>query len=170
MLNAIAHKNYAAMVPIQIKVFKDHMDIANDCVFPENWTVDTLLGPHRSRPYNPLIAYTFFRAGYIESWGRGIQKIKESCEGSDNEFPEYSVSSDEISVRFIALGENVGRNVGQKTRQEKILTLIENDDKITKAEIAEVLNVSEKTVERLMKDIPNLKFAGRGKNGHWELL
>ena len=52
----------------------------------------------------------------------------------------------------------------------QILTLIENDDKITKAEIAEVLNVSEKTVERLMKDIPNLKFAGRGKNGHWEIL
>lgn len=54
------------------------MYIANDCVFPEDWTVETLLKKHRSRPYNPLIASAFFRAGYIESWGRGIEKINSS--------------------------------------------------------------------------------------------
>ena len=37
------------------------------------------MGKHRSRPYNPLIANTFFRAGFIEAWGRGIEKIKDSC-------------------------------------------------------------------------------------------
>src|SRR3990167_8721770 len=28
------------------------------------------------KPYNPLIANVFFRTGLIESWGRGIEKIK----------------------------------------------------------------------------------------------
>ena len=51
---------------------------------------------HNSRPYNPLTANTFFRAGYIEAWGRGIQKIRESCEENGNEMAEYKVSSSEI--------------------------------------------------------------------------
>jgi len=33
---------------------------------------------HPSKPYNPLIANAFFRAGLIESWGRGIQKINSN--------------------------------------------------------------------------------------------
>jgi len=34
---------------------------------------------HRSLPHNPDIANTFFRAGFIESWGRGIEKICNLC-------------------------------------------------------------------------------------------
>ena len=46
-------------------------------VFPDKteWTVDTLLEPHDSKPYNPDIANVFYRAGFIENWGQGIQKI-----------------------------------------------------------------------------------------------
>ena len=77
VLNAIAHKNYATLTPIQIRVYDDKIMIANDCVFPEDWTVENLMKPHKSRPYNPLIASTFYRAGYIESWGRGIEKIHQ---------------------------------------------------------------------------------------------
>lgn len=77
--NAIAHKFYGALIPIQISVYEDKLYIANDCIFPSDWTVDDLMGKHRSRPYNLLIANTFFRAGFIEAWGRGIEKIKESC-------------------------------------------------------------------------------------------
>ena len=58
--NAIVHKNYATLIPIQISVYKDKIYIGNECVFPEDWTVENLLGKHNSRPYNPLIANTFF--------------------------------------------------------------------------------------------------------------
>ena len=61
------------------------------------------MGKHNSRPYNPLIANTFFRAGYIESWGRGIQKIRESCAENGNKMAEYKVSSSEIMVMFQSL-------------------------------------------------------------------
>ena len=155
------------------------MVIANDCVFPENWTVDTLMGPHRSHPYNPLIAYALYRAGFIEFWGRGIQKIKESCEGSGNEFPTYTILPDEVSVEFKALkwdaGQDVGQGVGQGVGQEKnereakILELIMEDCKITKQEIAQKMKISEKTVERVMKTMPNIKYIGSGYSGHWEI-
>ena len=42
------------------------------CIFPEGWTVETLMAPHDSVPYNPDIANVFYRAGYIEHWGVDI--------------------------------------------------------------------------------------------------
>lgn len=102
VLNAIAHKNYAMLVPIQIKVFDDKLLISNDCIFPEDWTMEDFLGSHRSRPYNPLIANTFYRAGFIESWGRGIQKIREACLMAGNKTPSYQIKKDEITIVFEA--------------------------------------------------------------------
>ena len=64
--NAIIHSNYAALVPIQIRIHEDAVYISNDCVFPVGWTVETLMERHRSQPYNPNIANGFFRAGYVK--------------------------------------------------------------------------------------------------------
>jgi len=69
VLNAIAHKNYALMVPMQIKVFSDHIVISNDCVFPKGWTVENLLAPHRSKS-----AFTRLKkSGKIEWDGKNNQ-------------------------------------------------------------------------------------------------
>lgn len=79
LLNAVAHKDYSGGAPIQIKVFKDRIMIWNDGQLPDNWTVSNLLKKHASKPYNPDIANTLFRSGYIESWGRGIEKMMNYC-------------------------------------------------------------------------------------------
>ena len=55
------------------------MIISNRCILPEGWTVDTLMEPHDSVPYNPDIANVFYRAGFIENWGRGIETICSAC-------------------------------------------------------------------------------------------
>ena len=54
------------------------------------------MGSHKSRPYNPLIANTFFRSGFIEAWERGVQKIKDSYIMAGNDIPEYSVKKEEM--------------------------------------------------------------------------
>jgi len=79
LLNAVAHKDYSGGVPIQISVYKDKLMIWNEGELPENWTIETLLDKHASKPFNPDIANALFRSGYIESWGRGISKMNEQC-------------------------------------------------------------------------------------------
>lgn len=80
VLNAIAHKDYSSGSPIQIKVYRDGgLFIWNDGEMPNNWTIETLSVTHGSKPRNPDISNTFFRAGMVESWGRGISKILEEC-------------------------------------------------------------------------------------------
>jgi ATP-dependent DNA helicase RecG len=46
---------------------------------PDNWTVDRLKAKHPSKPFNPDVANVFFRAGTIEAWGRGIERMCAEC-------------------------------------------------------------------------------------------
>ena len=77
--NAVAHKDYSGAIPIQISVYQDKIMIWNYGQLPEDWTIEDLLKKHSSHPYNPDIANAFFRIGYIESWGRGMDKMKNQC-------------------------------------------------------------------------------------------
>ena len=85
ILNAVIHKDYAVPYPTQISVYNDKLMIWNAGVLPEDWTTETLLGKHTSEPYNPLVAKVFYRAGDIETWGRGMEKVIDACK--ENDFP-----------------------------------------------------------------------------------
>ena len=61
------------------------------------------MSPHDSIPYNPDMANVFYKAGYIESWGRGIQKICDACASLGAPAPEYSVIGHNIRIKFKAL-------------------------------------------------------------------
>ena len=87
LVNAICHKRYQSGVPIQVSVYEDKLYIANDGCLPENWTLDNLMRKHASKPYNPNIANIFYYAGFIESWGRGIEKIGNACESAGVPMP-----------------------------------------------------------------------------------
>ena len=77
--NALVHSDWSRGIPLQVKVYADKMFVSNVAVLPRDLTEEKLLGPHRSEPYNPRLAQVFYRAGYIESWGRGVDKIRDAC-------------------------------------------------------------------------------------------
>ena len=102
VLNAICHKEYQSGVPIQISVYEDKLYIANCGRLPENWTLENLMNKHASKPYNPNIAHVFYLAGFIESWGRGIEKICSACKRSGVPEPEYTINPGDIMIKFSA--------------------------------------------------------------------
>ena len=108
--NALIHCKWEDGIPIQIRIEDEAMYISNACVFPSDWTTENLMKTHNSRPYNPDLANTFFRAGYIESWGRGIQKICEECNLIGAKIPEYSILGDDITVKFTAVANSKNFN------------------------------------------------------------
>ncbi len=100
LLNAVVHKDYSSGIPIQISVYEDRIVFWNPGDLPDNWTLEKLLGKHPSCPFNPLLANAFFRAGYIESWGRGIQKILRECREHGIEPPLYDFSMAGLMLTF----------------------------------------------------------------------
>ena len=185
VFNALIHCNWADNVPVQIRFEEDVMYISNCSMLPFGWTAETLLSSHASRPYNPDIARVFYRAGYIESWGRGIQKIRDACVKHGAAEPEYLIHGEDIMVKFNALqsakvteskdqnrhfsGLDVGLNVGL---DEKVLLLIMNDPNATMLEIANKLNVTKRTVERavkLLREKKRIERKGGKRFGYWEV-
>jgi ATP-dependent DNA helicase RecG len=61
---------------------------------------EDFLRPHGSRPWNPLIAQTFFRRGIIDQWGRGTLKIVQLTEEAGLVSPEFEERGGEVVVRF----------------------------------------------------------------------
>ncbi len=104
--NALIHSCWSRGIPIQIRINVDTMFISNECEFPTDWTPETLMHSHKSRAYNPCIAKAFFRAGYVEAWGRGIEKICDECEAYGADKPEYIVHSVDIMLILHALKDN----------------------------------------------------------------
>lgn len=89
VLNALIHKDYSSFTPIQISVYDDKMMIWNTAILPQNWTAETLTQKHGSRPHNPDIAATFFRAGEVEAWGQGIERVQTYCTDYGCPVPEW---------------------------------------------------------------------------------
>ncbi len=74
ILNAIIHKDYTG-VHIQLSVYEDKIILWNPGSLPNEISFENLKDKHPSIPRNKIIADVFFKAGYIEAWGRGINKI-----------------------------------------------------------------------------------------------
>ena len=89
LLNALVHRSYMGSM-VQMRVYDDKLTIWNEGNLPEGMALESLKRHHISRPRNPLIADVCFKAGYIDSWGRGTIKIFEACAAAGLPEPEIS--------------------------------------------------------------------------------
>lgn len=74
VLNAIIHRDYTSASSIELRVFDQFITLWNYGKL-EDLSIADLRVTHNSNPRNSLIAQIFYRAGYIESWGRGTLTI-----------------------------------------------------------------------------------------------
>ncbi len=163
LLNAVAHKDYAGCTPIQIRVYSDRIKIWNEGHLPQNWTVQNLLQEHSSRPYNPDIANAFFRSGYVESWGRGIEKITEQCIEAGLPIPLITNEGSDFWIIFrkdIYDKENL-IDKGLNERQIDALLFFKAKKEITSSEYAQKYSISDRTARR---DLSELVEKGLLKN------
>jgi ATP-dependent DNA helicase RecG len=86
LYNSIAHKDYTGP-SIQMRVYDDSIELWNYGLLPTELTPDALLRKHASYPRNKNVAYAFFKAGFIESWGRGFKKVREVFEQANFPMP-----------------------------------------------------------------------------------
>ena len=194
LYNAIAHKDYAGP-DIQMHVYDDHLEIWNEGELPLGYTEETLMGRHSSKPRNRNIANAMFKAGFIDTWGRGYMKIREGFEAAGIPMPKVQNFCGGVQVtvqrtkfmQMMNVGNNVGNNVASNVvssvvsvsqvqlteRQQEIYKLIKANSFISSKQMSVVLSVVHRTIQR---DLAALQKAGiiiREGNtsaGHWVLL
>lgn len=185
VLNAVVHKDYASGIPIQISVHPDRLMIWNPGRLPEGWTLDKLLSHHSSKPYNPAIAGVFFRAGRIESWGRGIERILTACREAGTPPPEIDVDESGVTLVFPFLPEHrtMGEGLvdrladglveGLAENQRRILELISENPRVSKRIMADTLGISTTAVDKnlsTLKEKGILRRVGPDRGGRWEII
>jgi len=168
LLNAVAHKDYTGPYPIQISVYADKIMIWNHGRLPENWTVEDLLNKHSSQPRNPDIATAFFRSGYVESWGRGMDKMKNLCFEAKIPVPQFSCKGNDFWTVFrkdIYNKEDLSK-LGLNERQVKAVLFAKEKGKITNSDYQTLNKVSKATATRDLTELINKQIIflkGSGK-------
>jgi ATP-dependent DNA helicase RecG len=154
ILNALVHRNYLG-APTQIRLYDDRFSVWNDGSLPEGITEEDLKKLHRSKPRNPLIADTCFKAGYIDLWGRGTIKIIEACQESG--LPEPVLKEEQggflskiFKDRFT---EDQLKTMGFNSRQIEAIKYVKKNGKITNKEYQGILKVSRITATRDLTDL-----------------
>ena len=183
--NAIAHNCYMYGTPIQIRIEEEQIIISNRCVLPEGWTAETLMQPHDSIPYNPDIANVFYRAGYIETWGQGIQKICDECIALGADLPKYEIVGTGLRVYFPALKSALIDQPKAPKHQNtdkhgalddamvlKIIEILKEKPDISQEALGENMGVTRRVVQKyinVLKEAGRIERVGGKRYGHWEI-
>ena len=161
---------HESRIPIQVSVYEDKLYAANVGHLPETWTLENLMGKHASLPCNPDISHIFYLAGFIESWGRGVEKICDSLKEDNLPMPEYTAHPGDIMIKFTGPEDCIIR-VTEK--EKRVLELITEDPGYTTTQIAEKMSVTRKTVNGYIQSLKSkgiIERIGSDRKGYWKIL
>jgi ATP-dependent DNA helicase RecG len=146
ILNAIVHKDYTDTF-IQLSVYDDKLMLWNPGSLPDELSIEQLKSKHPSKPRNKNIAEIFFKAGYIEAWGRGITKMIEACAAAGLPEPLIEELAGGIQVTFqkdIYTRESL-QKLALSERQIETLLLVKKKGRIINKDYQELFKVSRNT-------------------------
>ena len=146
-----------------------------------------LYGKFSSMPRNRNVASTMFKAGVIDTWGRGFKKIREGFEKAGIPMPRVENFCGGVQVtiertkfmQMMDVGDNVGGDVGGLNtaklteRQRKMREMMQRNPQISASEMSEVLSVTRRTIERdiaFMHKVGIIIREGNVKSGRWVLV
>ena len=176
IINALIHRNYVGASSIQIRVYSERLVIMNEGKLPPEVPVEKLKTEHLSKPRNTLLADIFYKAGFIESWGRGTIKIMEKCQEQGLPEPDFEEDHGVFVVRFYQdkWNEENLKKLGIKERQIKAVMYVKKKKSINLSSFKTIVSeVSEKTLYRDLQELVSkgiLKELGEKKGRKYEFL
>ena len=169
LANALCHRDYSiGGGSVGVAVYDDRLEITSSGPLHFGLTPEDLFAPHDSRPWNPLIARTFYRRGIIEEWGSGTLKMADLASAAGLPVPEIEDDSSFVTVRFRQLDRGNPVGIGR----EILEMLGRARAELARSEIHARLGpaVSERQLRRVLErlKIQGLVVStGRGRSARW---
>lgn len=189
IVNAHCHRNMTDESCVQVAIYDDRLEVTSPGGLYNGLTFEEALQGH-SKLRNRVIANVFSQIGLVEAWGTGLQRIQNAAREyglSEVEFVEMpetfrvnlyrSLLPTETRQNTDTMSENVGYNVGEKMvnvgePKSIVLNIITESNKASAAEIAKTMSVTQRTVERYIKELREegrLIRHGSARGGYWEV-
>lgn len=191
--NSIVHRDHQGTWT-QMSIYGDHIRLWNEGKLPDDLSVDKLMGKHTSMPRNPKMAEAFYRAGFIEAWGRGIEKVVNGFKADGLTPPSFTVEQGGVTVyipreKFVAVniggttvvnpqngsekGSEKSSEKGSEKPRERIVSEMSENPSVTINELATMLSISDRAVSKHLKKLQEegvIKRIGADRGGHWEVV
>ena len=177
LANAFCHRDYAmGGGSIGLGVYDDRLEVTSTGPLHFGLTPNDLFEPHESRPWNPLIARTFYRRGIIEEWGRGTIRMADLATSAGLPRPEIEARGDCVTVRFRRADYVAPLPAGNDLvdRQRAVISMLDRaEDGLPLREIHARLTsqTSERQVRRALAELRRRGLAesfGRGPASRWK--
>ena len=184
VINSLIHRDYIGP-QIQMKIYNDTLHLWNVGELSKKITFAQLKRKHPSCKRNELLADVFFKAGLIESWGRGTLKIINECKAKNipepkfvGEFGGFSVTFTKSTKREEFEQEKINWLVdglvdGLVESQKQILKYVQENPSISKRILADKIGISTTAIDKnieVLKEKDLLMRVGSAKSGHWKIL
>ncbi len=181
--NSLAHRDYSSGYVAKFVIEKEKMFTENANRSHGNGALNL----SNFEPYakNPPISKVFREISLADELGSGMRntyKYTKMYSGGEPEFIEGDIFRTIIPLNDVSVGivgpsnvapnvaPSVAPNVAPKMQlEDMILNKIIQNNKITRDELAKAADVSKKTIERKLKEMPNVEFVGVGRHGHWQV-
>ncbi|HBE44367.1 MAG TPA: hypothetical protein DDW17_02645 [Deltaproteobacteria bacterium] len=185
VINSVMHKDYFEHGHNNIlKFFPDRIQIENIWAKPKKF----ILGKTVFRR-NQLIADLFSRIHFGERLGSGMQRMRDICKAENAPNPKIEFTDTHFYIVFRQSNEYLKMAATEPVRLTQkiprkypedltatalnILKLLEQDNALTRSQLAEKLGVSPDTIKKNFEKLKQkgiLQRVGPDKGGYWEIL
>ena len=131
-------------------MYDDHIQFLNPARFPADVTLEKILSQHYPYHRNPKIADIFAKAGYVEKFGTGLERIRAELSRAGNPAPEVEYSSLGFSLvlrKDLYTGEALA-SLGLNERQVAAIHYLKRNSSISNQEYQRLYNVKKSTATR----------------------
>ncbi len=173
ILNAIVHKDYTETT-IQLSVYDDRLMLWNPGQLSDGLTIEKLKEKHPSKARNKNVAEVFFKAGYIESWGRGIEKMISSLKLSGFPGPvfEETVGGFQVTFRKDIYTQQELVAGGYNNRQIAVVAYLKENSGISSREYQKLTGIGKSVGVNDLQELVDkgvLKMEGAGRSTKYVL-
>lgn len=148
---------------MQVAVYDDRVEVTSPGMLYGGLTIEQIK-EGGSKIRNRCIAEVFSRMKIIESWGTGIKRMFSSCKEYRIREPELLEIGDSFRVNLYRPSYDETSKSSPKSSpkssskdlnstQQKIVELIQENPKITQAEMAEIIALSKRSNSKKYKRI-----------------
>ena len=169
VINALIHRDYTDPTVLQIRVYENKMVLSNGATLSLEVPIEKFKENHISKPFNPLLANMFYKAGFVESWGKGTTNIVDDCKKMGLPEPEYKYTFHSVQVVFSKKNSSIViENEGINEGINSLYKYIQKFPNKRVIQIEKDLDIPSKTLERWIKELKQndkIEYKGSKKTG-----
>lgn len=183
LVNALVHRDYLVSAPIRLFIFDNRIEIISPGHLPNNLTVAKIRAGN-SNIRNPILV-SYVAKGLLPYHGLGSGIKRALADWPEIEFTDdhdgclftvtvHRKQAEELRLATGATkdsGESSGKTSGKTSG--KIIALMESTPSITIPELADIIGVTARSVERniqKLQDGGKIRRVGPAKGGHWQVI